>query len=297
MQQTIGFLGKLYTRIRDDDVPALGAEFAYHLLLSLFPFLLFLATVATYSPLAQQDGLSAFAGVVPAAALEVVRTTLAEITDGNRTSILSVSMIVTIWLASNGFAAVTRGLNKAYDVRETRKFYVVRGLSLLFILLITLGILLEAVAIVFGNLIVNWLSAALRWSAAVSALGHALRIIIPMLTLLFIFTLLYSIIPNRRLGFLQVLPGAAFTSVVWVLASLAFSFYVDNFANYARVYGSLGGVVILLIWLYMSSVVMLVGCELNATLFFEKERKEEAKEGKEKRKGKGALLFFHGKGR
>lgn len=264
------FFRELYVRIRDDDVLALGATFAYHLLLSLFPFLLFLAAIASYTPLSHGDAFGDISTIVPTEALQVIQSTLVEIADGNRTNILSISMLVTIWLASNGFAAVARGLNKAYDTEETRGFIKVRALSLLFVPLIALGILLETVAVVFGNVLLCRISKALGWSCAGVTLAHALRFVLPLVLLVLIFSLLYAIIPNRRLRIKQVLPGALFASAVWALASLAFSFYVDRFANYSRLYGSLGGVVILMIWLYLSSVVLLIGSELNAVLFFNK---------------------------
>lgn len=272
LKKAYGFIRRLVRRIRNDDVPALGAEFAYHLLLSLFPFLLFLATLATYTPISTDGALRDLAAVAPSAAIEVVEKTLWEISGANRSNILSLSMLVTIYLASNGFAAVARGLNKAYDVQETRGFFRVRALSLLFVPLIALGIIIEAVAVVFGNRLVCGISETLCWSAAGITLVHALRLILPFATMVLIFSLLYAVIPNRRLTFLQALPGAIFTSAAWALASLGFSFYVDRFADYARLYGSLGGVVILLVWLYLSSVVILIGCEINAALYFEKRR-------------------------
>ncbi len=266
----------MYTRIRNDDVPALGATFAYHLILSLFPFLLFLAAILSYTQLSHGDAFGELTAIIPADALQVVQKTLVEIADGNRTNILSISMLVTIWLASNGFAAVARGLNKAYDIQETRGFIKVRALSILFVPLIALGILLETVAVVFGNVLLCKISKALCWSCAGVTIAHVLRFILPLVTLMLIFSLLYAVIPNRRLRLKQVLPGAVFASAVWALSSLAFSFYVDRFANYTRLYGSLGGVVILLIWLYLTSVVLLIGSEINAVLFFRKKRTDTA---------------------
>lgn len=272
LQKAFHFSKELYVRIRDDDVPALGATFAYHLLLSMFPFLLFLAAIASYTPLSHGDAFGDLSAIVPTDALRVVQSTLLEIADGNRTNILSLSMLITIWLASNGFAAVARGLNKAYDITETRGFIKVRALSLLFVPLIALGILLETVAVVFGNVLLCRISKALCWSSAGVTLVHTLRFVLPLVLLVGIFSLLYAIIPNRRLRFRQVFPGAVFASAVWALASLAFSFYVDRFANYARLYGSLGGVVILLVWLYLTSVVLLVGSEINAVLCLKSNR-------------------------
>jgi len=150
----------------------------------------------------------------------------------------------------------------------------VRALSLVFVPLVSLGIVLEAAAVVFGNVLLCGAPGAECRSPAANALLHALRLALPLVTMTLIFSLLYAVIPNRRQTFRQVLPGAAFASVAWALASLGFSFYVDRFADYARYYGSLGGVMILLVWLYLSSVVLLVGSEINAELIESKERKD-----------------------
>lgn len=266
-----GFFKELYARIRDDDVPALGAEFAYHLLLAMFPFLLFLATLATYAPLSTDEALRDLTAVVPGAALDVVEKTLWEISSGKRGNILSLSMLVSIWLASSGFAALARGLNKAYGVAETRGIVRIRALSLLFVPLIAFGILLEAVAVVFGNVLLYEVSEALRFSPALIEFLHALRFTLPLFMLIIIFTLLYSVIPNRRIPLRKALPGAVFASAAWALSSLGFSYYVNRFANYAKTYGSLGGVMILLVWLYLTSVVLLIGCEINAALYLSRE--------------------------
>ncbi len=270
IQRTFHFFKKLYLRFQADEVPALGAEFAYHLLLALFPFLIFLVTVLTYTPLLQPEALNDLLKVLPADAYEIVETTLREIIATNRPNILSISVILAIWSSSNGFMAIARGLNRAYDIKETRKFYTVRAMAILFTLLIAFSILLEMVAIVFGDMLITKLSARLCWSCTGVTLSHILQLILPMAMLLFLFILLYTIIPNRKLRVKQVLPGAAFTSVVWVLASILFSAYVNNFANFARLYGSLGGVIVLMLWLYISSMVVLIGSEINATLYFEK---------------------------
>ncbi|HWQ57987.1 MAG TPA: YihY/virulence factor BrkB family protein [Clostridia bacterium] len=285
IKKAFAFTKRLFLRIKDDDVPALGAEFAYHLLLSLFPFLLFLAALATYTPITTEDALNDLASIVPAAALRVVRETLYEISGGPRSNILSLSMIFTLWTASNGFAALARGFNKAYGAEETRGFFRVRALSLLFVPLVSLAIVLEAVAVVFGNALLYRAALASALSPAALKLLHTLRFVLPSLTLVLLFSLLYAVIPNRRISFRQALPGAAFASVAWAFASLAFSYYVDRFADYARLYGSLGGVIILLVWLYLTSVVLLVGSEINAQVLSGKEKKNPPAESRKQQSG------------
>ncbi len=281
LQRAIRFIKRLYERFQADEVPALGAEFAYHLLLAFFPFLIFLVTVLTYTPLLQPQSLADLLQVLPADAYAVVASTVNEIFATDRPNILSISVILAVWSSSNGFMAVARGLNRAYDIKETRKFYTVRAMAVLFTLLIAFSILLEMVAIVFGDMLILKLSAALCWSGFGVTLTHILQLILPVGMLLILFILLYTIIPNRKLRAKEVLPGAAFTSVVWVIASVLFSAYVNNFANFARLYGSLGGVIVLMLWLYLSSMVVLIGSEINATLYFSKERGLAEREGKD----------------
>jgi len=273
-KRAFGMIKRLIRRVRDDDVPALGAEHAYHLLLAMFPFLIFLAALLTYAPGTTEEVLEGLSSLVPAQALKVVRATLNEIAFADRSNMISLGMIFTIWAASAGFAALARGFNKAYDVEETRGFLRMRALWLLFVPLVSLGIVIEAALVVFGNVLLCGAPGAECRSPAANALLHALRLFFPLLTMTLIFSLLYAVIPNKRQTFVQVLPGAAFASIAWTLASFGFSFYVDRFANYARYYGSLGGVMILLVWLYLSSVVLLVGSEINAELLKSKDKKD-----------------------
>ena len=274
LKKTIAFVKKLYVRFQADEVTALGAEFAYHLLLALFPFLIFLVTVLSYTPLLQPDALEDLLRILPTDAYEVVETTLTEITAVNRPNILSISVVLAVWSSSNGFMAITRGLNRAYDSKETRRFYTVRLMAILFTVLIAFSILLEMVAIVFGDMLIAEFSKRLCWSCSGVTISHILQIVLPVGMLLLMFLFLYTVIPNRKLRVRDVLPGAVFTSVVWVIASMLFSAYVNNFANFARLYGSLGGVIVLMLWLYLSSMVMLIGSEINATLYFERNKEQ-----------------------
>lgn len=273
MAKAIDFVKRIVRRIRADDVPALGAQFAYHLLLSFFPFLLFLATLATYTPITLEQALGELASVVPAAALRLVRDTLYEIAAANRPNILSLSALVTLWTASGGFVTLAHGFNKASGVTQTRGYARTRAASLLFVPLLAFAIMVEAAAVVFGNALLRRAAAAHTLPDALIRLLQALRFLLPSVLLVLLFSLLYTVLPSRRLRFVQALPGAAFASVAWAFSSLGFSIYVDRFANYARFYGSLGGVMILLVWLYLTSFVLLVGAQINAEILLHKEKR------------------------
>lgn len=266
MKKAFSFLKSIFLRMREHDVAALGAAFAYRMLLALFPFLFFLATLASYMPLTGREALAELAAVVPPAALRVVRDALEEIAQTNRTNLLSLSALVMIWFASDGFLALAEGIERAYGTKQARGTLRVRAVSLLFVPLIALGVLLETAAVVFGSIFVRKLAAALGLSLRSVSFLHALRFVLPSLLLVFLFALLYAVVPKKRLAFRQALPGAAFASAAWALSSLAFSFYVERFADYARFYGSLGGIMILLVWLYLTSVVLLIGAQINGEL-------------------------------
>jgi membrane protein len=182
-------------------------------------------------------------------------------------------MIATIWAASNGINAMIKGLNKAYDEEENRPFWKVRGISLLATLFLAVVILMSVFLLIFGKSIGEYLFKWMNYPDGFELIWGILKYAIPLIALMAVFTLLYWITPNRRLTFKEVLPGAIFTTLGWIISSLLFSFYVNQFGNYTKTYGSLGGVIVLLIWLYLSSIIIIFGGEINATLAFSKDGK------------------------
>ncbi|MDD4796441.1 MAG: YihY/virulence factor BrkB family protein [Eubacteriales bacterium] len=266
MKRAGRLLRQIHLRCIDDSISMLGAGFAYYLMLAFLPFLVFLANLATFTPLANATVLEQLSQIMPRDAYGVVTDVLADIMDGNRVSALVVSAGATLLASSNGFIAIMRGLNKAYDVKETRNFWVTRGLSLIFTALVALLLLVNVVLIVFGERILAYVEQRLHVTSLVVVAGHLMRVALPLALIFVILALLYRHIPNHRLPFRYQVPGALFAAVVWVVSSLVFSFYVERFTNYSLAYGSLGGVIILIVWLYLSSAVLLVGSEINAAL-------------------------------
>ncbi len=256
---------RLYIRIRDDEVSGIGAQLAYYLLLSFFPFLIFLVTLVGYVDLSINQMMDLARQVVPGAAMDTVESILGEVTQGNGT-LLSIGMIATLWTASRGINAVIKGLNKAYDVEETRKFWQIRLVSLLSTLVLGVVLLVSILLLVFGRWIGDQLNRLLSYPPGFGQTWDLLQYVIPLVVLIAVFTALYWIAPNRQIKIREAVPGAVFATVGWVVTSLAFSFYVNNFSNFTKTYGSLGGIIILLTWLYLSSIIVMVGGEINATL-------------------------------
>lgn len=268
---------RLFTRIRDDEVTGIGAQLAYYLLLSFFPFLIFLVTLVGYVDLSIEEMMELAREVVPQAAMNIVESILSEVTQSS-SALLSIGMVATLWTASRGINAVIKGLNKAYDVEEDRKFWQIRLISLLSTLVLGLVLLVSVLLLVFGSWIGDELYRLLGQPRGFLWMWGWIQYSIPLIVLIAVFTALYWIAPNRKIRLLEALPGAVFATVGWLISSLLFSFYVSNFGNFSKTYGSLGGVIILLIWLYLSSVIIMIGGEMNAIL---KEGKSETGKGRQ----------------
>ena len=178
--------------------------------------------------------------------------------------LLSLGIIGAVWSASNGIDAIVRALNRAYDVQESRSFIVARGMSILLTFGMMVVIVVALLLPVFGKAIGLFLSSVLGVSDVFLTLWNTLRWVASSLILFIFFTFLYFFALNKQLRCIDVLGGALFATVGWIVTSLAFSYYVGNFASYTSMYGSLGGIIILMAWFYLSGMIIVLGGELNA---------------------------------
>ncbi len=262
----ISFFKNMYCRFRDDDVPALGAQLTYYFILSFFPFLIFVVSLLSFVQLSGDGAVAELIRLLPAQTGEAINGILEEVTGNGSGTLLSVGMIGTLWSASNGVNAVIKGINKAYDVEETRPFWKVRAISLGATIVLALVIMLAIVLLIFGEVIGQFLLSWLDSPSDAGFLWGTLKYAVPIAAMIVVFTLLYWIVPNRTLRFKAILPGALFATFGWIATSLLFQFYINHFGNYSKTYGSIGGIIVLLIWLYISSNIIILGGELNAAL-------------------------------
>lgn len=279
MTKVVKDIKALIFRFMDDEVMALSSQLAYSLILSFFPFLIFLITLVGYSSIKSGDVLASLGVILPRNAYELTERTIVEIVEVRKGNLLSFSLIATIWSASAGFKAVIRGLNKAYDEEEKRGFIKLQLLSILCTIVLVFIILVAFLLLVLGGVLENYIVCCYKFSGVYKLLLRIGRYFIMATSMILGFAALYHYTPARRLTWKEGLPGALFTTVGWLITSNGFSFYVDNFNNYSRIYGSIGAVIVLMVWLFISSIIIIMGGELNATLAFDRE-------GKEKPKGK-----------
>lgn len=273
-QKVIKDIKNLMLRFNEDDVLSLSSQLAYSLIFAFFPFLIFLMTVLGYSSINSQDVLAGLNRIIPRSALELIKNTIIEVVDYKNPHLMSFSLIFTIWSASGGFNAVIKGLNKAYDELEHRSFLKVQFIAVLCTIGLVIAIFTMIFLLVFGQIIGNALAFNLGFSEEFKIMWHIVRYIIIIALTIFILASLYHYTPCRRLTWREVSAGAIFATIGLILVSIGFAFYVNNFGSYSKIYGSIGAVIILLTWLFLVSITVVMGGELNATLAFDREGKE-----------------------
>ncbi|MGN7296389.1 YihY/virulence factor BrkB family protein [Ferdinandcohnia sp. SAFN-114] len=260
------FIKELILRYKEDEVGSMSAELAYFFLLSLFPFLIFLVTLIGYLPISQIDVLAFVRQYAPEGTVDMIEENLNFIVNSNKGGLLSIGIIGTLWSSSNGINAVVRSFNKAYDVKETRNFFITRGISILLTFGMIFVIIVALLLPVFGKQIGIFMFSSFGLSDEFLDVWNGIRWIVSAAILFFVFTFLYWVAPNRPLKIKEIISGSFFATFGWMFVSLAFSYYVNSFGHYSTTYGSLGAIIVLMIWFYLSAMIIIIGGEINAIL-------------------------------
>ncbi len=265
-KKIINFLIHLIVKIKKDDIFALSSQLAYYLILSFFPFVIFLMTLAGFSNLESSEVVIALRGILPESILQLTETILEEVFDNQYKGLLSFSIIFALWTSASGFRAVIKGVNKAYNFKETRSFIKRIFISIAGIIGLATIILLALTVVVFGRIIGNYLEINFVYYDIIVYFWAVFRYVFIFLIMFLIFSIIYIVTPSQRLTFKEVFPGAVFSTLGWAFLSMGFSFYINNFRNFSRFYGSLGVVFILITWLFLISFIFIFGVEINSVL-------------------------------
>ncbi len=265
MDKVLAF-GKLLTkRIIQVDLFGLSAQLAYFFLLSLFPFLIFLFSLLGYFPVDEQALLEFIAIYAPADIMDLLSSNVSQIVNKPSSGLLSVGAIGTLWSASNGVNAITRAFNRAYEVGENRSFLKSRLIAIALTIAMVLVICIALLLPVFGKMIGEYLFSLFGLSGFISV-WNSLRWIISSVFLFIVLLALYKLAPHIVIRLRDALWGAIFATVAWQFVSLVFSFYVSTIGNYSATYGSLGAVIMLMIWFYLSGIIIIGGGIMNAMI-------------------------------
>jgi membrane protein len=256
------FLKGLKDEISSDGVTDLAATVTFYGIMALFPFLLFVVAVASVviDPQDAQRLVDQLADVAPGAVTQIVGDRIRQLGEQQNVSLLGFGALGAIWAASGGVMALMRALNRCYDVEEGRPFWKVRAVAILMTVVSGVLSLLAALVAVatapLADVVGGPIGMAIGW----------LRLPVAGVVMMLMWALLYYVLPDVEQRFRFITPGSVFGVVLWVVASWGFSKYVTSFGSYDKTYGALGGVIVLLFWMWLSSLVLLVGAEMNALI-------------------------------
>ncbi len=261
---------RVFFRLESDNITMLAAATAFYALLALFPALA--AVVALYALVANPQDilqhLSAIEGVVPADVLEIVNGQLTAITgEENELGLrFIVGLAIALWSAHRGIHALVNTITIAYRERETRNFIYLNLLTLV----LTLGAIIMAVVVMIVMLITPVMLSFFPISAWESTLTTLATWVILFVVVILALSVLYRFSPPRKPAKWRWLsPGATLATVLWVSSSYGFSIYVNTFGNYSETYGALGAIIVLLLWFFITSFVVVLGALLNAEMEFQ----------------------------
>ena len=268
--------------VLDNDFFGMASEMGFMLCIGICPFMLFLT--ALFGWIGKHSFMNPILifmkNIVPSDAMNVIHTVLNEIFFYSKSGIIAViGFAITLFLSTNTMAIVAKGLNRAYKVKETRNFIYSRLLALVMVLVHTSVLFLSITLIVFGKVIIKFLVAYIGMTEHLANIMLFVRWPIAFLTLFLLAFLSYYILPDlsghEKLKRHSALPGTIFFCISWLLGSWLFSIYINNLHTYNFVYGTIAGFAIMMMWMYYTSLLILIGGEINSQLYDKLERKEE----------------------
>lgn len=265
-KQYVNFIIHLIVKVKEDDIFALASQLAYYLIMSFFPFVMFILTIVGFSNFDSQKIIELMSAVLPKSIADLTSETIFEVFNNSSRGILGFSLLATLWSASAGFRAVIKGVNKAYNCCEKRSFIKRAFIAMISVVAFSVMVLLVLGFVVFGTVIGNYITKYIKYPGVILLLWKIFRYVFIIIFMLFIFTTIYVLAPDEHLKWRDGLPGAVFSTIGWIVSSLGFSFYINNFSNYSKFYGSLGAVFIMMTWIFLVSMIFIFGVEINCVI-------------------------------
>ncbi|WP_053220464.1 YihY/virulence factor BrkB family protein [Virgibacillus senegalensis] len=275
MSKVISYGKELGKEFKKDDATTLAAAQAFYYLLAIVPLLILLLSILPYLAIEPQRAVSFVENVVPSEIAGTFEDTIINVVSNQRGGLLTIGILGTIWSASKAVNAFIDASNHAYNVEETRSFIKVKLLSLGLTLGMVVALAVALVLPIFGGVLLDFIKSVITLPSGTELLINVLRWVISIVVMIAILTLLYWLAPNIHFPIRQVVPGAICAAILWQIISFGFSFYLGNFGNYSATYGSLGGVVILLLWFFLTGLTLVIGAEINAIYHRKKQGNQE----------------------
>lgn len=273
MRKLYEYVKSFFSTLSNDNVTVYSAYAAFYMVISFVPLLImFLMITGRFVNISPAD-FTEFAGhSLPRGVIEIISTMIDEILTSTSVSLISIPAITLLWTASRSVVAIAKGMDSVYKTEYRRSFIKLNLYGVFYTLTFFVAILFSLIIMVFGNLIAD--TVGMFFPFAVNIIDKLLsaRAIVSIVVLTLFFMCVYKFMPGRKLKFLSQFPGAVFAASGWMIFSLIFSIYVDNFSDKSYVYGSLTAIIIFMLWIYFCMIIMFIGGEIN--YFLMRERKE-----------------------
>jgi membrane protein len=261
-------LKRTYKDTMADDALGLAAQLAYYFFLALFPAILCVIAIASYFPLQNftDEMVNSLVRFAPAEMLALIREQMLRLAEGKHGGILSIGLLGALWSSSAALVAIIGAMNRAYDIEESRPWWKVRLLAIGLTVGLALFIVLSFGLIVAGPQLADWLAArfalggAFVWTWKIVQWPLAFALVVTGIGLI------YYLAPDAEQNWAWITPGSLIAAALWVLGSLAFRYYVVNFGTYESTYGAIAGVILLMLWFYLSAFIIILGAEISAEI-------------------------------
>ena len=258
---------ELPKRFARDNISQTGGQLAYFFLLSVFPFLIFLNALLGFLNISVESIIREISAIAPEEIVVLLRGYLESVVETRNTSLLSIGLLASIFSASKAVDSLIIALNTAYDVENKRNFITKKAVSIFFTLILGFAIVISLLLPALGKNVAFLIADFFRISNIIVFVWVYIRWVIVFFILFITIALLYHIVPYVNQPFKNSLPGTFFAVTSWLLVSYGFGIYVNNFANYSAVYGSIGAVIALMFWLYLTGIILVLGGEINDILY------------------------------
>ena len=257
---------EIVQKVKNDHVTAFASQGAFFIILSFFPFVMFLMTLIRILPVEQEYVTKYIITLAPENLSEYINNIINELYTKASSTVLSLSVVAAIWSSGRGVMAISNGLNKVYEVKESRNYFLTRVFSSIYTLVFALGLILSLLVLVFGNKLYHMIGSKAGFLVKLIDFILSFRNVFGLVFFTFLFLIIYCVIPNRKSKIRDELPGAFMAAVSWITISYVFGIYVDKISDFSYMYGSLAGIVIAMLWLYFCMIMVFVGAEFNYVL-------------------------------
>jgi len=265
LKRILIYVTKLLREIKEDDIFAISAQFSYYIILSIFPFIILLMSLFSHYTSYLFYLLNSVAAFIPYDVYNIILNIVSGSSSMPNTSFMSASIIAIIWTASSGSTGIIKVINKAYDYPIKRNYFFMRMKGIFFTLALMLSLQVIFASIVVGSQLIEFFYNLNTLSNLIYLMLNISRYLLPFLFLLILFLFTYKYLPYEKISFRHALPGAIFSTLGCISGSYLFSVYIGTrIAFYNNIYGNLSGVFVLILWIYTSSIIFLIGAEINA---------------------------------